>query len=341
MATVQVRKGKTKTTYRVQYTKGSRRVSKSFRTKKEAEKFAALMLVDEDLSQSLTNPILTSLSFQDMVSEYLAQYTGRDQSAPQRLRYWGELFNTTPVGKISRARVRQELHKLHEGHSNATVNRYKAALQSLYRYLLNQYDIEHNPVKGIPMLKEDNARDRFLTDDEIQRLLSACRESSWDRLYLLVLLGITTGARRGELIERRWDDMNFTSRTLSTSKTKNDDKRVLPITPQVLEELIAFREKTGFVFPHRSKLDTYLSNFDYHWRKALKKAQIENFCFHDLRHTCASILAMNGASLIEISQVLGHKSITMTQRYAHLCVGHKQTLMNRVFSQVGESYGSL
>ncbi|MEZ9938371.1 site-specific integrase, partial [Vibrio breoganii] len=93
--------------------------SKSFSTKKEAEKFAALMLVDEDLSQSLTNPILTSLSFREMVNEYLDQYTGRDESAGQRLQYWGDLFDSLPVGKISRARVRQELRKLQQGRSNA------------------------------------------------------------------------------------------------------------------------------------------------------------------------------------------------------------------------------
>lgn len=68
--------------------------------------------------------------------------------------------------------------------------------------------------------------------------------------------------------------------------------------------------------------------------KHLMKAGIDDFRFHDLRHTCASMLAMNGASLLEIAQVLGHKSITMTQRYSHLCTEHKASLTDRVFGGI-------
>ena len=70
------------------------------------------------------------------------------------------------------------------------------------------------------------------------------------------------------------------------------------------------------------------------WRKALKEAEIEDFTFHSLRHTCASYLAMNGASLLEIADVLGHKQIQMTKRYSHLCIDHKQKLINSVLGRI-------
>jgi len=95
-----------------------------------------------------------------------------------------------------------------------------------------------------------------------------------------------------------------------------------------------YRRSTGYVFVHLTKPNDYFKNFDSHWRTALKEADITDFRFHDLRHTCASLLAMNGATLLEIAQVLGHKSISMTQRYSHLCIEHKANLTDRVFGGI-------
>jgi integrase len=103
----------------------------------------------------------------------------------------------------------------------------------------------------------------------------------------------------------------------------------------LLAELSRFREiGVSYVFPHPSRLYQPFTEFDYHWQAAKKAALLLDFHFHDLRHTCASLLAMNGASLLEIAEVLGHKSITMTQRYAHLCIGHKAKLTERVFGNL-------
>ncbi len=128
--------------------------------------------------------------------------------------------------------------------------------------------------------------------------------------------------------------MDIKNRTAHLKFTKNGDQRILTLTNEVILELIIFRQVGGFVFNHVDSNDRCFRNFDCHWQEALLKADVRDFRFHDLRHSCASLLAMNGASLLEIAQVLGHKSITMTQRYSHLCVEHKATLTDRVFGGI-------
>lgn len=310
------------------------RVSKSFKVKKEAEKFAASILIDEDFANSLTNHTLNNFQFKDAVQQYLHQDQGKDPSKVQRLSFWCERFGDKPVGKIFRQQVKTELKALSSTKAPATVNRYKAALASLYRFLSAEFDIDHNPTKGIAQLSENNARTRFLSDDELQRLLVACKQSNWEGLYLLVFLAVTTGARRSELLGLKWSHIDFKAKTAHLFETKNSEQRVLTLTADAIAELMKFRQLDGYVFPHTHEMNKPFRNFDCFWQSALQQANIKDFRFHDLRHTCASLLAMNGASLLEIAQVLGHKSITMTQRYAHLCIGHKAKLTDRVFGGI-------
>jgi integrase len=146
-------------------------------------------------------------------------------------------------------------------------------------------------------------------------------------------MAITTGARKGELMNLEWEDVDLVRQTAFVQTTKNGLPKVLPLTDSVIKELLNYKEDNGLLFP--SKL---IPNkpfcFTKPWYKALEDADIEDFRFHDLRHSCASYLAMNGASLLEIADVLGHKQISVTHRYAHLCIEHKSSLINRVMSDM-------
>jgi integrase len=107
---------------------------------------------------------------------------------------------------------------------------------------------------------------------------------------------------------------------------------VLPLTDDVVKELTKFRQQDGsLIFNSEVKPDKAFC-FNKQWKKALILAEVDNFRFHDLRHTTASYLAQSGASLLEIAEVLGHKQISVTKRYAHLCIDHKEKLICRVFS---------
>jgi integrase len=334
MANLQVRKGKKSTTYRVEYMRESKRISKYFKLKKEAEKFRALLLVDNDLTHSLTNFTLTSLSFSDAVKQFLDQGVGKDPSKQQRLLYWVSIFGNKPVGKVTHQQIKAELKLLSIDKAPATLNRYKSSIGSLYSFLLHEFDVDYNPVKGIKQYTENNARTRFLSDVELPRLFKVVKKSKWDQLYLLVLMAITTAAKCTEMTSLTWECVNLKTKTAHLPKTKNGEQRILTLTNDVVTELMKYRKISGFVFPHPLDPKRYFQNFDIHWQGALSDANISDFRFHDLRHTCASLLAMNGASLLEIAQVLGHKSITMTQRYSHLCVEHKAKLTDRVFGGI-------
>ena len=185
-------------------------------------------------------------------------------------------------------------------------------------------------------LTADNARIRFLSEDEQQALLAQCKQSQWQPLYLLVLLAITTGARLGELLRLRWRDIKIKERRAHVTQTKNGEPRVLPLVDGVITEVSKLaRPLDSDTLLFRASHDPYQPfMFRKHWDKAVKAAELRDFRFHDLRHTCASILAQNGATLLQIADVLGHRQLEVTKRYAHLCVDHKQALVDQVMGDV-------
>ncbi len=336
MAKIQILSRKSGKRYRVQFMKNGRRIGKVFDKKKEAELFLAQLTVDNSLAENLTNYTLNTLLFSDACKEYLEQYRGKDPSQSQRINFWAKEYQGIFVGKVNKSAVKNTLKSLKsKGLKPATLNRYKASISALFAFLVEEYDIEHNPAKEIKQLTENNARTRFLSENELNKLLGASRDSNWDRLYLLVLMAITTGARRSEMLGLKWNDIDFTTRTATLNTSKNGTARVLPLTMDVINELKIFRELgNGYIFPHPSKLTGGFRNFDKYWDAAKEQSNVQDFRFHDLRHSAASLLAKNGATLLEIADVLGHKSLEMTKRYAHLCIGHKSSLIDKVMGGI-------
>ena len=176
--------------------------------------------------------------------------------------------------------------------------------------------------------------ERFLTPEEQNRLLAAARNSSWDKMYLLLLIALTTGARKGEISNLHWSDIDFKTRRATLHMTKNGKPRILPLTQNVIEELMKFRE-IGETLVFKSNQTGKPFDFRKPFNRALKQAEIDNCRFHDLRHTCASNLARNGYNLLQIGDLLGHSSVTTTQRYAHLCVESKQNMVDDVMGKMG------
>jgi len=208
----------------------------------------------------------------------------------------------------------------------ATAVRYLAALSHAFNVAVNEWQwLEDSPIRKVKKPKESRGRVRFLDDGERERFLTACRESSNAWLYPCVILALSTGMRQGELMGLKWQDVNLKDGYIILHETKNGDRRRVPLAGHGLELLREHakvrRLDTDLLFPGKTHKDKPI-DLRKPFETALKQAEITDFHWHDLRHCTASYLAMNGASLAEIAEILGHKTLQMVKRYAHLSDGH-------------------
>lgn len=256
------------------------------------------------------------------------------------LRWWREKIGGYTLADLTSALIAEQRDALAHtitSHGStmapATVNRHLATLSVACNIAVKEWGwIEHNPLAKVSKLKEPRGRVRFLSDDERERLLAACREEPGRDLYDAVVLSLSTGARKMEIMSARWGQVDFSRATLTLEHTKNGERRVLPLASLALE-LMRERSKvrridTDLVFPNRN--GTGPVELRYAFIRALERAGIEDFHWHDLRHSCASYLAMNGATLAEIAEVLGHKTLQMVKRYAHLSEAHTAGVVARM-----------
>ncbi len=241
----------------------------------------------------------------------------------------------------------------------ATIVRYLACVSHVLTMATKEWGwIEANPATRVTKPKEPRGRVRFLSEDEtgpngetipgeLTRLMKACRESESPDLYPAVVLALSTGGRAQEILGLRWPQVDFTRRVATLHTTKNGEIRLLPLSGLALE-LLRERGKappqdTDLVFPGRWTRDTTNPaktptrrpvDLRTPWETALKRAGITDFRWHDLRHSAASYLAMNGASLAEIAEILGHKTLAMVKRYAHLSEAHTARVVERMNERI-------
>jgi integrase len=197
--------------------------------------------------------------------------------------------------------------------------------------------IETNPCRGIRRGGEKHRFGRALSEDERKTLLEKCKESEWDRLYLLVSMALSTGARLGELMSLTWNDLDIKKAVAKLSETKNGSPRYLPIIPAVLEQIQALPrplDSATYLFPSKEHGKNYGSGFRKYWDKALADAEIEGFRFHDLRHTAASYLTEAGVPMVTVAEILGHKTMSMVQRYSHVATKHKAEVVTETFKDL-------
>ncbi len=282
--------------------------------------------------------------------ELADEYAPQAKDAP-RLDYWRGIFGPERLDAITPARIAKERDKLlTEGYtrkdegekmmrSGATVNRYLASLSSCLAHGVKELQwLERNPMERVTKPAESKSRVRFLSDDERAALLTACRPHP--ELYLAVVLSLTTGARQAEIMGLHFGQIDFARQVISLEETKNGDRRALPLVGEaftLLQERAKVRSLTdGRVFPPSGRAKKAESlDLRQPWEKALKEAGIEDFHWHDLRHTAASYLAMSGVSLVEIAKVLGHRTLAMVARYSHLSDGHIVSTGQKLADRLG------
>lgn len=250
-----------------------------------------------------------------------------------QLLWWKSAIGERTLADVTPALVGEQRDALRRARGPATTNRYLAAISHAFTIAVNEWGwLQENPCRKVRRLTEPRGRVRFLDEDEQRRLLHACRESPLPALYPVVLLAVSTGARRNEVLGLRWRDVDFNARAIRLEETKNTERRAVPLTGAAHDTLQRWakvrRIDTDLVFPRRDGQQPV--EIRHYFGKALEAAGVEDFRFHDLRHTAASYLAMSGATLAEISNVLGHKTLAMVKRYAHMTEQHTSAVVERM-----------
>lgn len=349
MAYIQERKsGDGKVSYRVQVRlKGFPTQTATFERKTDAKNWAqnTESAIREGRYFKTTEAKKHTLG--DLIERYKQDYLPTLKSGKDRQRHldwWKDELGSYTLVDIRPALIVEAKDRLSKGitrtdtpRSPATINRYLAALSHVFTIAIKEYGwVEDNPLLKITKPKEPRGRVRFLSDDERKRLLDACKAHS-HRLYTIVVMALSTGARKNEIMSLRWQDVDTKLGSIVLHDTKNGERRTIPLQGHALDLVKQLKSTrylhTDLLFPSNRNPKKILSIQNI-WDEAVTTAKIEDFHFHDLRHSAASYLAMNGASLAEIAEVLGHKTLQMVKRYAHLSEAHTTSVVAKMNKKI-------
>jgi integrase len=332
--------GKQRTSYRAQIRRrGFPPVTATFERKTDADKWARETEADMSRRRYFPQHEAERHTLAELIDRQLETVKIDRPHDHERQRvilgWWKEKLGDYTLATLTPDLIGRHRDQLQtrEGMSPGTVNRYLSALSKAFSNAVKEWHwLPDNPLARVSKKPEPRGRVRYLSDDERAALLEACRKSEYRPLYLIVLFALTTGMRRGELFGLRWSDVDLDRRVAILHNTKNGDRRSVPVVPEVAEMLREHgkvrRLDSDLIFASEGAADVWL--FDKAWYPALKAAKIKDFRFHDLRHSCASYLAMSGATTAEIAAVLGHRTLQMVKRYAHLSDQHTGAVIERM-----------
>lgn len=263
----------------------------------------------------------------------------------QQLQWWRKYLGPDrPLVQVTAPMISAAKEEL-EPRSPKTINRYLAALSHVFTKAVKEWRCcELNPALAVERLPEGQGRTRWLRSDERKRLLAACEASSNKALLAVVVVALSTGARKEEIRRMRWDRLDLW-RTMTVDgrpvqigryfleETKTDEARALIFYGEALALLRGLHRQRlpGAVWCFPSEREPYKPvDFRYAWEQALEAADIADFCFHDLRHSAASYLGEQGASLAQIGAILGHKNPATTKKYTHFTNSGMEHLVARM-----------
>lgn len=260
--------------------------------------------------------------------EFIKEYLKFSETNKRPKTYELDKMATRNFSKLYENLFLNEITSLHlEKYKNArlvevsasTVNREMDTLKNMLM-MAEKWDYIHkNPAQGVRKFKEPPGRLRYLSDKEIENLLKECK-LGYSRMVILTALN--TGMRKGEILGLKWTDIDLENRLIHINRTKTNERRDIPINDLLLEALRQYKEQGN-----SERLFRY-DDIKKAFHSACKRAGIENFRFHDLRHTFASHLVMGGVDLATVKDLMGHKNIAMTLRYSHLSPDHRAGAVN-------------
>ena len=326
-----------------------RKVVKGARTKAEAIKVLNSEIADALRGKYNFKKHNSEITFHDMADIYLEKYAKpkkRSWKSTDRvfIRNMKPFFSDIKLIKITPLMVEDyKIERLENGSgrregekvSNSTINRELQCLRKIFNKAIDWGYATDNPVRKVDFLSEKgNIRKRVLNEDEEKRFKAAVP------FYLkqMILVALHTGMRKGEVLKLKWENVDFERREITIVETKDDEDRVVPMNPLLFNLLLMLKSQDGkgeYVFTNPTTGKRYVE-IKRAFTSACKKACIDDFHFHDLRHTYASRLVRNGADLNTVKELLGHSSITTTQRYLHSQAEQKRIAVNTLSGQAKE-----
>lgn len=231
------------------------------------------------------------------------------------------------MGNMEASDVAQFVERMKsESYAPGTCNRALVLLRYGFELAIrwNTQGIKTNPAKEIKNIQIDNKIERFLSHTQTMTLLDAVRQSDSEMLQYIVLFLIYTGARKREVLDAKWQDIDWDRKSWRIPKTKSGKVRHVPLSTGALSLLLNLKQRLNnitpgaqFIFANPKTNKAFVS-FYYSWNNARIRAGMSQFRIHDLRHSFASSLVNAGRSLYEVQELLGHADIKTTSRYAHL-----------------------
>jgi len=346
MAYIQKRKTqKGKASYRVQVRlKGHPTQTATFERKTDAQKWAQQTESAIQEGRHFKTTEAKKHTLEELIDRYISDELPKKSDVMKKqtvqLLWWKDQIGEHSLSNITPALIAEYRDRLFKQpiptgtkRSHSTVNRYLAALSHALNIAVKEWGwLDDSPMRKINRLKEPKGRVRFLDEQERTALLVACKAAKHPYLYTVVLLALSTGARKMEILKLSWKDVDLNKGIAVLHETKNGERRALPLTGSALKELRKLskirRLDTSLIFPGNNPQTPF--EIRKPWVSALQQANIQDFRFHDLRHSAASYLAMSGATLAEIAEILGHKTLQMVKRYSHLSEQHTAGVVSKM-----------
>ncbi|MFQ5780214.1 MAG: tyrosine-type recombinase/integrase [Nitrospiria bacterium] len=273
------------------------------------------------------NPVkrIGNHSFQELSEHYLtwAERQRAIRSKRGFVQQLVEVFGNCPLRGISTRLIEEFQTKRMATNKPATVNRLLATLKHMLKKAVEWEMVEEKALKNarrVKLLPENNRRLRYLSREECRNLLKA----ACPHLKAILLTALNTGMRKEEILSLEWEKhVDLKHGFILLDVTKNGERREIPINEPLRKVLQAMVRRVGSPYVFTNRKGRRFKDIKTSFKTACTRAKIKDFRFHDLRHTFASHLVMAGADLTTVKELLGHKTLTMTLRYAHLAPGHK------------------
>jgi integrase len=291
--------------------------TKSFATRQDAERWARSIEADIDKGQFVNVSEAQRTTLGDLIGRYLVEVTplmkGASEDTIRLKAIMRKPISRWSLANLSAARIAAFRDERLKEVGAGTVIRELAYLSAIINHGRREWGINvPNPVQMVRKPQSPQARARVLTDEEVAKLLQSLepigRRSHWTKPA--VQLALATAMRRGELLSLRWEHIDLTERTAFLPDTKNGDSRTVPLSSvavQVLEQLP--RHISGVVIP------VEFFTLDAAFKRARKRAGLDDVRFHDLRRTAITRMAEKLPNVIELAAVSGHKSLMVLKRY--------------------------